>query len=44
MRRVKEDVEKVAKKNNWIINQKDKVVEGNLRVQNRNIEKFGQYY
>lgn len=42
--RVKEDVEKVANKNNWILNPKDKVVAGNLRVQNRNFEKFGQYY
>ena len=42
--RTREDVEKVAVKNNWILNPSEKVITGNLRVQNINIEKFGQPY
>ena len=42
--RTREDLEKIAKKQGWILNPNDRVVEGNLRVQNKNFEKYGHYY
>ncbi|MHA1340834.1 MAG: ferredoxin-thioredoxin reductase catalytic domain-containing protein [Promethearchaeota archaeon] len=42
--RTKEDLEKVAKRMGWKLNPNEKVVNGNLRVQNRNIEKYGFPY
>lgn len=42
--RTKEDVEAVAKKMGWVLNPNSKQVEGNLRIQNKNIEKYGHPY
>ena len=42
--RTKEEVKKIAESNGWKINDNDKVIMGNLRVQNRNYEKHGAYY
>ena len=42
--RTRKDVEEMAKKHGWIVNPNDRVVEGNLRVQNKNFEKYGKYY
>ena len=42
--RTKEDLEKVAKQNGWILNPNEKAVLGNLRIQNKNIEKYGFPY
>lgn len=42
--RTKNDVEAVAKKMGWVLNPNAKQVEGNLRIQNKNIEKYGHPY
>ncbi|MBD3351328.1 MAG: ferredoxin:thioredoxin reductase [Candidatus Lokiarchaeota archaeon] len=40
----REDFEKVAKKNGWKLNPNDKVINGILRVENKNVENYGIPY
>lgn len=40
--RTVDDVQKVADKCGWLLNPNEKVVKGNLRVQNRNLDKYGK--
>lgn len=44
MPRTREEIEALAKANNWQLNSDDKTVQRNIARQNMLKEKFGQYY